>query len=72
MNARLVLLLTRDREFEKLLAEAVVKGGAAIILIARKYFADRYLSQLKSAGLIVALFNSENQFRRSDWRSELS
>ena len=35
MNTRLVLLLTRDREFEKLLAEAVVKGGAAIILVAR-------------------------------------
>ena len=35
MNTRLVLLLTRDREFEKLLAEAVLKTGAAVILVAR-------------------------------------
>ena len=35
MNTRLVLLLTRDREFEKLLAEAVLKTGVAVILVAR-------------------------------------
>ena len=35
MNTRLVLLLTRDRAFEKLLTEAVLKTGAAVILIAR-------------------------------------
>lgn len=35
MNTRLVLLLTHDREFEKLLAEAVLKSGAAIILVTR-------------------------------------
>lgn len=34
MNTRLVLLLTRDREFEKVLAEALRAGGA-IILVAR-------------------------------------
>lgn len=35
MNTRLVLLLTRDHEFEKLLAKAVLKAGAAVILVAR-------------------------------------
>ena len=35
MNSRLILLLTRDREFEKLLTEAVLATGAAVILAAR-------------------------------------
>ena len=35
MNTRLVLLLTRDRGFEKLFTEAVLKTGAAVSLSAR-------------------------------------
>ena len=35
MNTRLVLLLTRDRDFEKLLTRAVLETGAAAILVAR-------------------------------------
>ena len=34
MNSRLVLLLTRDRNFERLLAEALLNNGA-VVLIAR-------------------------------------
>ena len=35
MNMRLILLLTRDRDLEKTLTEAVLATGPAIILIAR-------------------------------------
>src|SRR6187397_2005210 len=35
MNVRLILLLTRDREFETLLTEAVLATGTGIILVAR-------------------------------------
>lgn len=35
MNARLILLLTRDREFENLLTDAVLATGAGVILVAR-------------------------------------
>lgn len=34
MNSRLVLLLTRDRNFERLLAEALLNNGAVVLLIA--------------------------------------
>ncbi len=32
MNSRLVLLLTRDRNFERLLAEALLNNGAAVLI----------------------------------------
>ena len=35
MNTRLILFLTSDRDFEKLLAKAVLETGAAVILVAR-------------------------------------
>ena len=35
MNARLVLLLTRDRHFENQLSEALLKSGGSVVLVAR-------------------------------------
>ena len=35
MNMRLILVLTRDRDFEKILMEAVLATGPAVILVAR-------------------------------------
>lgn len=35
MNARPILLLTRDREFENVLTEAVLATGAGVLLVAR-------------------------------------
>src|ERR1700694_3087977 len=36
MNARLVLLLTHDRQFEKQLTEALLETGGSVVLVARK------------------------------------
>lgn len=35
MNTRLILLLTRDLDFEKLLTKAVLETGAVVILVAQ-------------------------------------